>query len=163
MGHINNVPIAYMIKSETDFHYVPHTPSHFLMGSAYNKLEAINKSKISKAAWYNKVCKVLSKFGTSWVAELSTYFVLEERANHDSALSWQRAEADRKKRHAADFPFPYPNIFIHSLTFIPFSYFSSLHCTYPVYKHSASCYGGFADAAILACRTEPFEFDISYN
>jgi hypothetical protein len=30
------------------------------------------------------------------------YFVLEERANHDISLSRQRAEADRKKRHAAD-------------------------------------------------------------
>jgi hypothetical protein len=38
--------------------------------------------------------------------------VLEERANHDSALSRQRAEANRKKRHAADYPFPYPELSI---------------------------------------------------
>jgi hypothetical protein len=38
--------------------------------------------------------------------------VLEERVNHDSALSRQRAETDRKKRHAADSPFPYPELFI---------------------------------------------------
>jgi hypothetical protein len=34
MGHLNNIPIAYTIKSDADFHYQPLTPSHFLMGSA---------------------------------------------------------------------------------------------------------------------------------
>jgi hypothetical protein len=38
--------------------------------------------------------------------------VLEERVNHDSALSRQRAEADMKKRHAADSSFPYPELSI---------------------------------------------------
>jgi hypothetical protein len=42
--------------------------------------------------------------------------VLEWRANHDSALSWQRAEADRKKRLAAVSPFPYPWLQIYSST-----------------------------------------------
>jgi hypothetical protein len=58
-----------------------------------------------------------------------------------------------------------PNVCLsvfHSLTFIPFCSLSSLRYKHPVYKHSASCYGGFADAAILACRTELFEFDIRY-
>jgi hypothetical protein len=50
----------------------------------------------------------------------------------------------------------------HSLTFIPFCSLSSLCNKHPVYKHCASCYGGFADAAILACCTELFEFDIRY-
>jgi hypothetical protein len=36
------------------------------------------------------------------------FVVLEERANPDIALSRQRAEADPKKRQAADFPFPNP-------------------------------------------------------
>jgi hypothetical protein len=39
MGHLNNIPIAYMIKSDADFQYQPLTPSHFLMGAAYNKLQ----------------------------------------------------------------------------------------------------------------------------
>jgi hypothetical protein len=34
MGHLNNVPIAYTLKSKADFHYLPLTPEHFLMGSA---------------------------------------------------------------------------------------------------------------------------------
>jgi hypothetical protein len=38
--------------------------------------------------------------------------VLEEHVNHDYGLSRQRAEADRKKRHAADSPFPYPELSI---------------------------------------------------
>jgi hypothetical protein len=50
----------------------------------------------------------------------------------------------------------------HSLTFIPFCSLSSLGYKHPVYNHSASCYGGFADAAMLACRIELFEFDIRY-
>jgi hypothetical protein len=39
MGHLNNIPIAYTVKSDADFHYQPSTPSHFLMGSAYNELQ----------------------------------------------------------------------------------------------------------------------------
>jgi hypothetical protein len=29
MGNLNNVPIAYTVKSEADFHYLPLTPGHF--------------------------------------------------------------------------------------------------------------------------------------
>jgi hypothetical protein len=43
MGHLNNVPIAYTMKSEADFHYLPLTPGHFLMGSAYAELQPIDK------------------------------------------------------------------------------------------------------------------------
>jgi hypothetical protein len=39
MGHLNNIPIAYMIKSNADFQYQQLTPSHLLMGAAYNKLQ----------------------------------------------------------------------------------------------------------------------------
>jgi hypothetical protein len=51
VGHLNNVPVAFTVKSAVDFHYVPLTPGHFLMGSAYNKLEPIDtdEEKLSKA------------------------------------------------------------------------------------------------------------------
>jgi transposase InsO family protein len=38
MGHLNDVPIAYMVKSDANFHYTPLTPGHFLMGAAYSEL-----------------------------------------------------------------------------------------------------------------------------
>jgi hypothetical protein len=39
MGHLNNIPVAYTVKSDADFHNQPLTPSHFFMESAYNELQ----------------------------------------------------------------------------------------------------------------------------
>jgi hypothetical protein len=72
MGHLNNIPIAYTVKSDADFHYQPLTPSHFLMGSAYNELqpEDVEAGLLSKAIRYNRVCKLLDVFWKRLVAEL---------------------------------------------------------------------------------------------
>jgi hypothetical protein len=42
MGHLNNVPIAYTVKIRADFQYLPLTPGHFLIGSAYAELQPID-------------------------------------------------------------------------------------------------------------------------
>jgi hypothetical protein len=64
MGHLNNVPIAYTVKSKADFHYLPLTPGHFLMGSAYAELQPIDteNTKLTNATRYNRVCSVLDLF-----------------------------------------------------------------------------------------------------
>jgi hypothetical protein len=64
MGYLNNIPIAYTVKSDADFHYQPLTPSHFLMGSAYNELQPKDGEAglLSKAIRYNRVCKLLDVF-----------------------------------------------------------------------------------------------------
>jgi hypothetical protein len=64
MGHLNNVPIAYTVESEADFHYLPLTLGHFLMGSAYAELQPIDKenTKLANATRYNRVCSVLELF-----------------------------------------------------------------------------------------------------
>jgi hypothetical protein len=50
----------------------------------------------------------------------------------------------------------------HSLSFFFSSFCTHTLNTYCIYFCSASCYGGFAVATNTACRTELFEFDISY-
>jgi hypothetical protein len=64
-----------MIKSDADFQYQPLTPSHFLMGAAYNELqpEDGNAGLLSKAVWYNRVCGLLNVFWKRLVAKLSTH------------------------------------------------------------------------------------------
>jgi hypothetical protein len=52
-------------------------------------------------------------------------------------------------------------LFILSLSFSFILFLLYVVRTHPVYKSSASCYSSFADTAILACRTELLEFDIS--
>jgi hypothetical protein len=75
MGHLNNIPIANTVKSDADSHYQPLTPSHFLMGSAYNELQPEDSKAglLSKAIIYNRVCKLLDVFWKRLVAELSTH------------------------------------------------------------------------------------------
>jgi hypothetical protein len=75
MVHLNNMPIAYTTKSEVDFHYVPFTPGHFLMGLAYSELQPmdIEVEKLTKALRYNMVCDMLNTFWKRLVAELSSY------------------------------------------------------------------------------------------
>jgi hypothetical protein len=75
MGHLNNVPIAYTVKSEADFHYLPLTPGHFLMGSAYAELQPIDteSTKLTNVTRYNRVCSVLELFWKRLVAELTTH------------------------------------------------------------------------------------------
>jgi hypothetical protein len=72
---ITNVPIAYTVKSEADFHYLPLTPGHFLMGLAYAKLKPIDteSTKLTNATRYNRVCSVLELFWKRLVAELTTH------------------------------------------------------------------------------------------
>jgi hypothetical protein len=82
MGHLNNVPIAYTVKSEADFHYLPLTPGHFLMGSAYAELKPIDtestkltnatRYKIQQQATRYRVCSVLELCWKRLVAELTT-------------------------------------------------------------------------------------------
>jgi hypothetical protein len=64
MGHLNNVPVAYTVKNEAYFHYLPLTPGHFLMGSAYTELKPIDteSTKLTNATRYNRVCSVLELF-----------------------------------------------------------------------------------------------------
>jgi hypothetical protein len=75
MGHLNNVPIAYTVKSEADFHYLPLTPGHFLMGSAYAELQPIDteNTKLTNATRYDRVCSLLELFWKRLVAELITH------------------------------------------------------------------------------------------
>jgi hypothetical protein len=75
MGHLNNVPIAYIVKSKADFHYLPLTPGHFLMGSDYAELQPIDteNTKLTNATRYNRVCSVLELFWKRLVAELTTH------------------------------------------------------------------------------------------
>jgi hypothetical protein len=75
MGHLNNVPIAYTVKSKADFHYLPLTPGHFLMGSAYAELQPIDteNTKLTNATRYNRVCSVLELFWKRLVAELTIH------------------------------------------------------------------------------------------
>jgi hypothetical protein len=75
MGHLNNIPIANTVKSDADSHYQPLTPSHFLMGSAYNELQPEDSKAglLSKAIIYNRVCKLLDVFWKRLLAELSTH------------------------------------------------------------------------------------------
>jgi hypothetical protein len=78
MGHFNNMPIAYTTKSEVDFHYVPLTPGHFLMGAADSELQPmdVEVEKLTKALRYNRVCDMLDTFWKRLVAELSTHLRL---------------------------------------------------------------------------------------
>jgi hypothetical protein len=75
IGHLNNIPIAYTVKSDADSHYQPLTPSHFLMGSAYIELQPEDGKAglLSKAIRYNRVGKLLDVFWKQLVAELSTH------------------------------------------------------------------------------------------
>jgi hypothetical protein len=78
IGHLNNMSIAYTTKSEVDFHYVPLTPAHFLMGAAYSELQPmdVEVEKLTKALRYNRVCNMLDTFWKRLVAELSTHLRL---------------------------------------------------------------------------------------
>jgi hypothetical protein len=78
MGHLNNIPISYTIKSEVDFHYLPLTPGHFLMGTAYTELQPMDGSvkRLTKAVRYNSVCAMLTMFWKILVAELSKHLRL---------------------------------------------------------------------------------------
>jgi hypothetical protein len=78
MGHLNNMPIAYTTKIEVDFHYVPLTPGHFLMGAAYSELQPmdVEVEQLTKALRYNRVCNMLDTFWKRLVAELSTHLRL---------------------------------------------------------------------------------------
>jgi hypothetical protein len=75
MGHLNNIPIAYMIKRNADFQYQQLIPFHFLIGAAYNKLQPKdgNARLLSKAARHNRVCGLLNVFWKRLVAELSNH------------------------------------------------------------------------------------------
>jgi hypothetical protein len=70
MGHLNNVPMAYTVKSEADFHYLLLTPGHFLVGSAYAELQPIDteNTKLTNATRYDRVCSVLELFCKRLVA-----------------------------------------------------------------------------------------------
>jgi hypothetical protein len=78
MCHLNNMPIAYTTNSEVDFHYVPLTPGHFLMGATYSELQPmdVEVEKLTKALWYNRVFNMLDTFWNRLVAELSTHLRL---------------------------------------------------------------------------------------
>jgi hypothetical protein len=54
MGILNNFPIAYMVQSDTDFHYKPLTANHFLLGQPYAELQEADTETISAATRYNK-------------------------------------------------------------------------------------------------------------
>jgi hypothetical protein len=75
MGRLNNVPIAYTVKSRADFHYLPLTTGHFVMGSAYAELQPIEteNTKLTHATRYNRVCSVLELFWKRLVEELTTH------------------------------------------------------------------------------------------
>jgi hypothetical protein len=62
MGIINNFPIAYTIRSNMDFHYLPLTPNHFLMGQPYAELQAEDTTKMTAIKRYKKVQEVLHIF-----------------------------------------------------------------------------------------------------
>jgi hypothetical protein len=75
MGRLNNVPIAYTVKSGADFHYLPLTLGHFLMGSAYAELQPIDteNTRLTNVTRYNRVCSVLEPFWERLVEELTTH------------------------------------------------------------------------------------------
>jgi hypothetical protein len=75
MGHLNNVPIAYTVKSEADFHYLPLTLGHFLMGLEFAELQPIDteNTKLTNATRYIRVCSVLELFWKRLVAELTSH------------------------------------------------------------------------------------------
>jgi hypothetical protein len=75
IGHLNNVPMAYTVKSKVDFNYLPLTLGHFLVGSAYAELQPIDteNTKLTNATRYNRVCSVLELFWKRLVAELTTH------------------------------------------------------------------------------------------
>jgi hypothetical protein len=63
------------VKIRADFHYLPLTPGHFLMGSAYAELQPIDTetTKLTNATKYNRVCNVMELFWKRLVAELTTH------------------------------------------------------------------------------------------
>jgi hypothetical protein len=66
MGRLNGVPIAYTVKSGADFHYLPLTLGHFLIGSDYAELQPIDteNTKLTNVTRYNRVCTASwSRFG----------------------------------------------------------------------------------------------------
>jgi hypothetical protein len=67
MVHLNNVPVACTVGSEADFHYLPLTPGHLLMGSAYAEQQPIDteNTKLTNATRYDRVCSVLELFWKS--------------------------------------------------------------------------------------------------
>jgi hypothetical protein len=64
MGRLNDVPVAYTVKSGADFHCLPLTLGHFLIGSAYAELQPIDteNAELTNATRYNRVCSVLEPF-----------------------------------------------------------------------------------------------------
>jgi hypothetical protein len=75
MGRLNNVPIAYTVKSKADLYYLPLAPGHFLMGSAYAELQPLDAENtgLTNATRCNGVCSVLEPFGKRLVEELTTH------------------------------------------------------------------------------------------
>jgi hypothetical protein len=63
------------VKSGADFHYLPLTLGHFLIGSAYAELQPIDteNTKLTNASRYNRVCNVLEPFWKRLVEELTTH------------------------------------------------------------------------------------------
>jgi hypothetical protein len=49
MGIINNFPIVYMTRINSDFHYKPLTANHFLLGQPYTELQAVDTKTVSAA------------------------------------------------------------------------------------------------------------------
>jgi hypothetical protein len=75
MGHLNNVPVACTVGSKADFHYLPLTPGHLLMGLAYAEQQPIDteNTKLTNATRYNRICSVLELFWKRLVAELTKH------------------------------------------------------------------------------------------
>jgi hypothetical protein len=73
MGIFNNFPIAYMTRSDSDFHYKPLTADHFLLGQPNTELQAVDTKTISAAKRYKKLQEVLKIFWSKLVDELSTH------------------------------------------------------------------------------------------
>jgi hypothetical protein len=75
MGRLNNVPMAYTVKSEAYFHCLPLNPGRFLVGSTYAELQPVDteNAKLTNATRYDRVCSVLELFWKRLVSELTTH------------------------------------------------------------------------------------------
>jgi hypothetical protein len=65
----------YAAGSRADFHFLPLTLGHFLMGSAYAKLQQIDTEniKLTNVTRYKRICSILELFWERLVAELTTH------------------------------------------------------------------------------------------
>jgi hypothetical protein len=89
MGHLNNVPVACTVGSEADFHYLPLTPGHLLMGSAYVEQQPIDTEniKLTNATRYDRVSSVLELF---WKSK-ERYYTLGTDSTGTDGNGWRNS------------------------------------------------------------------------